>query len=95
MEYRSKSLRPVLDKSRREDNRVISNTILIQRTRHVGRKKSELSKDEIIERVRGLRSDVVEMAVLPLEDLRSSIPCATSPIWRCCIPKMCWMRTSL
>ncbi len=68
--YRSKSLRPLFDKARREDDLVISNIILMQCARQAGKKKCGLSRDEIIGRVKELCPDVVEIAVVPLEELK-------------------------
>ena len=68
--YRSKSLVPVFDKARREDDLVISNIILMQCARQAGKKKCSLDRDEIIARVRELCPNVVEIAIVPLEELR-------------------------
>ena len=68
--YRSRRLRPVFDKAKAEDDLVISNIILMQCARQADKDKCTLSKDEIIERVRELCPKVVEIAIVPLEELR-------------------------
>lgn len=68
--YRSKTLEPVFDKARREDDLVISNIILMQCARQAGKKKCSLDRDEIIARVKELCPNVVEIAIVPLEELR-------------------------
>lgn len=68
--YRSKSLSSVFEKAKKEDELVISNIILMQCARQSNKRKCTLSKDEIIEKVRTLCPNVVEIAIVPLEELR-------------------------
>lgn len=68
--YRSKAIPPVLDKIKSEDELVVSNIILMQCTRHAGRKKCSLSADEIRQEVLRICPDVVEIAVVPLAKLK-------------------------
>ena len=68
--YRSKALPPVFEKARREDDLVISSIILMQCARQGDKRKCPLDRDEIVSKVRELCPDVVEIAVLPLEELR-------------------------
>ena len=68
--YRSKRLQPVFEKARNEDDLVISNIILMQCARQADKDKCELSREEIISRVRELCPNVVEIAIVPLEELR-------------------------
>ncbi|MBR6910993.1 MAG: hypothetical protein IKN41_03960 [Candidatus Methanomethylophilaceae archaeon] len=68
--YRSKHLIPVFDKARNEDDLVISNIILMQCARQADKDKCELSRDEIIAKVRELCPNVVGIAIVPLEELR-------------------------
>lgn len=68
--YSSKKLLPVFDKAGKEDDLVISNIILMQCARQAEKKQCELSREEIIERVRELCPNVVEIAIVPLDELR-------------------------
>lgn len=69
--YRSKRLAPVFEKARTEDDLVISNLILMQCARQADKKKCSMSREEIIGKVRELCPDVVEIAIIPLEELRA------------------------
>ncbi len=60
----------MFEKAKKEDDLVISNIILMQCARQGDKKKCTLSKDEIIEKVRELCPNVVDIAILPLEELR-------------------------
>lgn len=68
--YRSKRLVPVFEKARREDDLVISNIILMQCARQADKPKCELSRQEIVDKVRQLCPNVVEIAVIPMSELR-------------------------
>ena len=68
--YESKRLLPVFEKARNEDDLVISNIILMQCVRQADKKKCTLSREEIVRRVRGLCPKVVEIRVMPLNELR-------------------------
>ena len=68
--YESKRLRPVFEKARREDDLIISNIILMQCARQADKRKCSLSKEEIISRVKELCPNVVEIAIVPLDELR-------------------------
>ena len=68
--YRSRRLLPVFEKAKNEDDLVISNIILMQCARQADKDKCELSRDEIITKVKELCPNVVEIAILPLEELR-------------------------
>ena len=68
--YRSKAMPPVLDKIKDKDELIVSNIILMQCTRHAGRKKCSLSADEIRQEVLRICPDVVEIAVVPLAKLK-------------------------
>ena len=68
--YRSKSLVPVFDKAKRKDDLVISNIILMQCVRQADKRKCTLTREEIVQKVTELCPNVVEIDVLPLEELR-------------------------
>lgn len=68
--YRSKSLVPVFDKAKRKDDLVISNIILMQCARQADKRKCTLAREEIVQKVTELCPNVVEIDVLPLEELR-------------------------
>lgn len=68
--YRSKSLVPVFDKAKRKDDLVISNIILMQCVRQADKRKCTLTHEEIVQKVIELCPNVVEIDVLPLEELR-------------------------
>ena len=68
--YRSRRLLPVFEKAKKEDDLVISNIILMQCARQANKEKCELSRDEIIAKVKELCPNVVEIAILPLEELK-------------------------
>lgn len=68
--YRSKSLVPVFDKAKRKDDLVISNIILMQCARQADKRKCTLTREEIVQKVTELCPNVVEIDVLPLEELR-------------------------
>lgn len=68
--YRSKSLVPVFDKAKRKDDLVISNIILMQCARQTDKRKCTLTREEIVQKVTELCPNVVEIDVLPLEELR-------------------------
>lgn len=69
--YRSRSLVPVFEKARDEGDLVISNIILMQCARQADKGKCSLSREEIIAKVRELCPNVVEIAIMPLEELRN------------------------
>lgn len=68
--YRSKILVPVFDKAKRKDDLVISNIILMQYARQADKRKCTLTREEIVQKVTELCPNVVEIDVLPLEELR-------------------------
>lgn len=69
--YKSKRLVPVFEKARSEDDLVISNIILMQCARQADKGKCSMSREEIIEKVRELCPNVVEIAIMPLEELKT------------------------
>ena len=70
--YRSKYMPRVLDKIRRKDNLIVSNIILFQCTRQALKAKCPLDAEQIRRAVMEVCPDVVEIDIVPVEELRRS-----------------------
>ena len=68
--YRSKLMPRVLDSIKSRDELIISNIILFQCTRQALKSKCPLSADEIRRAILNICPDVVEIDIVPVEDLR-------------------------
>lgn len=68
--YRSKFMPKVLDRIRSKDELIVSNIILFQCTRQALKSKCPLSSEEIRKAVLDICPDVVEIELVPVEDLR-------------------------
>ena len=68
--YRSKLMPRVLDSIKSRDELIISNIILFQCTRQALKSKCPLSAGEIRRAILNICPDVVEIDIVPVEDLR-------------------------
>ncbi len=68
--YRSKQMPRVLDSIRSRDELIVSNIILFQCTRQAMKSKCPLTSEEIREAILDICPDVVEIEIVPVEDLR-------------------------